>query len=174
MSGVEKGEATVELTFCCRKWRHFWFKTSTNSLSKSWSLYHAPPVNDSSGVRSYNMYTLRLDACTDLTLFYQFLAFKSFKNFTDLSVRKVWTYSDVSYPYSLVAAVLHNLVYKLLFSFKSFRLTIRKGSAVRIFRMMSIYTVRTLQYESWGCITLVLYVDCTDRLTILKAKSGST
>ena len=42
-------------TFCFKKSRHWWFNSSTNSLSKSWSEYQAPPVSDTWGVTSYNM-----------------------------------------------------------------------------------------------------------------------
>lgn len=51
-------------TLLCRNLKHCWFKTSTNSDSKSWSLYQAPPVTERSGCRLYSMYTFFLDACT--------------------------------------------------------------------------------------------------------------
>ena len=50
------------LTFCCRNLKHCWFRTSTNSDSKSWSLYQAPPVTDASGSKLYNMNTFFLAA----------------------------------------------------------------------------------------------------------------
>lgn len=53
----------VSETLLCRNLKHCWFRTSTNSDSKSWSLYQAPPVTERSGCRLYNMYTFFLDAC---------------------------------------------------------------------------------------------------------------
>ena len=38
---------------------------STNCESKSWSVYHEPPVTDLSGWMLYNMYTFFLDAYTN-------------------------------------------------------------------------------------------------------------
>ena len=50
------------LTLWCKNLQHCWFRTSTNSDSKSWSLYQAPPVTVRSGSTLYNIYTFFLDA----------------------------------------------------------------------------------------------------------------
>lgn len=50
------------LTLVCRNLKHCWFSTSTNSDSKSWSLYQAPPVTERSGCRLYSMYTFFFEA----------------------------------------------------------------------------------------------------------------
>merc|ERR1712141_556942 len=39
--------------FCSRNLKHCWLRISTNSDSKSWSLYHAPPVTEESGSNPY-------------------------------------------------------------------------------------------------------------------------
>lgn len=56
-------QSSLGLTLCSRYLKHCWFRTSTNSDSKSWSLYHAPPVTERSGSKLYNMYTFFLEAC---------------------------------------------------------------------------------------------------------------
>ena len=55
-------------TFCSRNLKHCWLRTSTNSDSKSWSLYQAPPVTDLSGSTLNNMYTFFLDACHKVSI----------------------------------------------------------------------------------------------------------
>ena len=52
-----------KLTFCSRNLKHCWLRTPTNSDSKSWSLYHAPPVTLRSGSILNSIYTFFLDAC---------------------------------------------------------------------------------------------------------------
>ncbi|RNA31483.1 hypothetical protein BpHYR1_053508 [Brachionus plicatilis] len=55
------------------------FIISTNSLSNSLPEYHAPPVTERSGSRSYSMYTFFLFAFTDWTDLINFLDSKFFR-----------------------------------------------------------------------------------------------
>lgn len=75
--GKEKGKNVCKLhksfTLVWRNLKHCWFSTSTNSDSKSWSLYQAPPVTERSGWRLYNMYTFFLDAYWVNDIFYSTL-----------------------------------------------------------------------------------------------------
>ena len=50
------------LTLVCRNLKHCWLSTSTNSDSKSWSLYQAPPVTERSGCRLQSIYTFFFEA----------------------------------------------------------------------------------------------------------------
>lgn len=107
-------------TLLCRNLKHCWLRTSTNSDSKSWSLYQAPPVTERSGCRLYNMYTFFLDACRQRCTvnvifsfliddyldtyshwfhsFNEFFAFQILQDFIDFCQREVALEANVSAP----------------------------------------------------------------------------
>lgn len=107
-------------TLLCKNLKHCWLRTSTNSDSKSWSLYQAPPVTERSGCRLYNMYTFFLDACRQRCTvnvifsfliddyldtyshwfhsFNEFFAFQILQDFIDFCQREVALEANVSAP----------------------------------------------------------------------------